>query len=101
MKNMIQAKILRNICLVLFAEIIVSERNLMPGRQAYVDHPASVKLQDELTERLAAHRQCARDNRSLKSNDGMFLSSNTTLIWKENIELIYLFFFRCYQMAMS
>ena len=44
MKNMIQAKILRNICLVLFAEIIVSERKLMPGRQAYVDHPASVKL---------------------------------------------------------
>ena len=41
---MIQAKILRNTCLVLFAEIIVSERKLMLGRQAYVDHPASVKL---------------------------------------------------------
>ena len=44
MKNTTRAKILRNTCLVLFAEIIVSERNLMPGRQAYDDHPASVKL---------------------------------------------------------
>ena len=68
-KNTTQAKILRNICRVLFVEIIVSERNILIKITSFMlISRLSLKLQ---TNRVsAAHRQCARDANSLKPNDG-------------------------------
>ena len=75
MKKTTRAKILRNIWLVRFAEIIVSQEEcfdteLQKSRQAFFLLISRLFLKHGANDEPAAHRQCARDARSFKSTDG-------------------------------
>lgn len=77
MKKMIRAKILKNTWLVLFAEIIVSDKGvfdivkLRRGRTSFL-LISRFFLKFGANHEPAAHRQCARDAKSFKSSDGKF-----------------------------
>ena len=72
---MIPAKILRNTWLVLFAEIIVSDKGLfdiveLRRRRTSFLLISRFFLKLGANHEPAAHRQCARDEKSFKSTDG-------------------------------
>ena len=74
MKKMIPAKILKNIWLALFAEIIVSDKRMFDivkkRRRTSFLLISRFFLKLGANHEPAAHRQCARDAKSFKSTDG-------------------------------
>ena len=74
MKKMIPAKILKSTWLVLFAEIIVSDKGMFDivklKRRTSFLLISRFFLKLGANSEPAAHRQCARDAKSFKSSDG-------------------------------
>ena len=75
MKKMIPVKILKSTWLVLFAEIIVSDKGMfdivkLKRRRTSFLLISRFFLKLGANSEPAAHRQCARDAKSFKSSDG-------------------------------